>query len=151
MKKELAITIVIVLALSAGALAASEVKWHKLKDGREKAKIEKKPMLVDFFYDERCPRCAFLQKEVYDNPSIAAKIMADFIPVRVDLTGKLTDDEEQLGKQYDYKNDCLLLFLDHNGNIMKYSNGMRLCFIDKVEPEMFVKYLDTVKANLNNK
>jgi thioredoxin-related protein len=146
MRKILVVIVIFIMAVSSWASAASGVKWYKLKEGREKARAEKKPMIVDFFYDERCPRCAFLQKEVYDNPSIAAKIMADFIPVRIDLTGKLTEDEEQLGKQYDYKNDCLLLFLDHNGTLVKQPDGTKLCFIDKVDPGQFIKYLDTVRA-----
>ena len=151
MRKIVVVLIVIILAMSSVAFAASGVKWYKLKEGREKALIEKKPMIVDFFYDERCPRCAFLQREVYDNPAIAAKIMADFVPVRIDLTGKLTEEEDRLGKQYDYKNDCLLLFLDHTGALVKQPDGTRMCFIDKIDPDQFMKYLDTVRAGSNNR
>ncbi len=139
--------IVLGLAFASNALAAGELKWFSLQEGMEKAKTEKKPMIVDFFYGKGCPRCEFLQKNVYDNPKIAAKIMEDFVPIRVDLTKKLTKDEENLGTKYDFKNDCLLLFLDPQANIVK-EKGKRLCFVDKVDPDEFVKYLDTVKAQL---
>ncbi len=131
--------------MSSHAFGSMEIKWFSLKEGMEKAKLEKKPMIVDFFFGKGCPRCEELQKGVYDNPAIAKKIMDDFIPIRVDLTKKLTAEEEKLGAKYDYKNDCLLLFLDPGGNIIKDPSGKRLCFVENVEPEWFIKYLDTVE------
>jgi len=138
----------IVMILSSYAFAAGELKWLTLEEGTEKAKVEKKPMLVDFFFGKGCPRCEVLEKSVYGNPAIAKKIMEDFIPIRVDLTRKLTKDEEKLGEKYDYKKDCLLLFLDSAGNIIKDPGGKRLCFAESIEPDMFIHYLDTVKASL---
>jgi thioredoxin-related protein len=145
----LAIGVMFVLsACASGELNASgELKWFSLQEGMEKAKTEKKPMIVDFFYGKGCPRCEFLQKNVYDNPKIAKKIMEDFVPIRVDLTGKLSKDEEALGNKYDFKNDCLLLFLDPRANIIK-EKGKRLCFVDKIDPDEFIKYLDTIKDEL---
>ena len=145
MKRISLLAIVLVLSVFPYAFGSAEIKWLPLKEGMEKARIEKKPMIVDFFFGKGCPRCEALQKGVYDNPTIAKKIMDDFIPIRVDLTKKLTSEEEKLGNQYDFKNDCLLLFLDHNGTIIKDPSGKRLCFIDTVEPEWFVKYLDMIK------
>ncbi len=135
------------LVFVSNAFAAGELKWFPLKEGMEKAKAEKKPMIVDFFYGKGCPRCEFLQKNVYDNPRIAGKIMDDFVPIRVDLTKKLTKDEQKLGNEYDFKNDCLLLFLDPQANIIK-EKGKRLCFVDKVDPDEFIKYLDTIEHEL---
>lgn len=131
--------------------ASAEVKWLPLKEGMEKAKVEKKPMIVDFFYGMECPRCAALQKGVYDEPSIAKKIMDDFVPVRVDLKKELSKEEEALGNKFDYKKDCLLLFLDSNGDIIKDPLGKRLCFIDTVEPKQFIEYLDMIKTGAGKK
>ncbi len=126
-------------------IALAEVKWLSLKEGTEKAKIEKKPMIVDFFYGKGCPRCEFLEKNVYADPVISKKIMDDFVPIRVDLTRKLTKEEEQLGNRYEFKKDCLLLFLDPDTNVLS-AKGKRLCFIDKVDPDEFVEYLDSIKS-----
>jgi thiol:disulfide interchange protein len=139
--------IVMGLVFASNAFAAGELKWFSLQEGMEKAKAEKKPMIVDFFYGKGCPRCEFLQKNVYDNPKIAQKIMDDFVPIRIDLTKKLSKDEEALGNKYDFKNDCLLLFLDPQANIIK-EKGKRLCFVDKIDPDEFVKYLDTMEHEL---
>lgn len=146
MNKIIISLILILSAMSSPAFSSEGIRWLSLKDGMEKAKLEKKPMIVDFFFGKGCPRCESLQKNVYDKPSIAKKIAEDFIPVMVDLTKKITPEEEDLGKKYDFKNDCLLLFLDHNGNIIKDPSGKRLCFVEDIEPELFIRYLDMIKA-----
>src|SRR5208337_339021 len=87
--------------------ARAEIKWLTLDDGRSRAASEQKPMIVDFFYGKGCSRCENLEKKVYENPDIAKRISNDFIPVRVDLTKKLTDEETDLGNQYNFKKDCL--------------------------------------------
>lgn len=125
---------------------AEKVKWHSLKDGMVKAKAEKKPALVDFGIIKGCPRCEFLLKNVYNNDEIVKKINSDFVPVFIDLGKELTREEKSLGEKYDYKNDCLLLFLDSEGNIIKDPEGKHMCFMDKVEPEVFIKYLDNVRT-----
>ena len=146
MKRTIIIVTLILTALSFNVFAADGIKWVSLSNGIEKAKAEKKAMIVDFFFGPECPRCAKLQKEVYDNPAIAKKIMDDFVPIRVDLTKKLTKDEKALGDKYEYKNDCLLLFLDYDSNLIRDQTGKKLCFIDKVDPDDFIKYLDHIKS-----
>ena len=144
MKTLTLLAIIIVLAFPMGALGVG-VTWVPLKEGTEKARLEKKPMIVDFFYGKGCPRCELLDKNVYGDPVIAGKVMADFVPIRVDLTKPLAKEEVDLGNKFDYKNDCLLLFLTPEGEVFTDKAGKRLCFIDKVDPEWFVEYLDTIK------
>lgn len=151
MKNAGLLLICLVLFLPSYVSSEDLIKWFSLREGREKAKIEKKPMLVDFYFGKECPRCEALQKGVYDNSSIAKKITEDFIPIRIDLNRKLTDQEEKLGNQYDYKNDCLLLFLNQNGKIIKDPSGKKFCFADNIEPEWFIKYLDMVKEGKTGK
>ncbi len=125
--------------------AIAAIHWYTLDEGLKMAASEHKPVIIDFFYGKGCPRCEFLQKQVYDNPAIAKKISDDFVPVRIDLTKKLSAEETALGNQYDFKNDCLLLFLDNNGKIIKGPGGKKLCFVDSIEPEQFMQYLDMVR------
>lgn len=142
------IMVMAVLVLSSVAHGADGVPWLTLKAGYEKAKLEKKPLLVDYFYGTGCLRCENLVKEEYENPEIIKKITTDFIPVRVDLTKELSPEEEQLGEKYDYKKDCLLLFLDADGNILKDDTGKHLSCATMIDPEMFIQYLDKVKMSL---
>jgi len=143
--KTIVCALFILVAFVCSGFAAGEVKWYSLKEGTAKARAEKKPVIVDFFYGKGCPRCEFLQKEVYGNPAIAKKIMDDFVPIMVDLTKPLSADEEKLGEKYEYKKDCLLIFLDTENNLIKDSKGRKLCFVDKVDPEEFIGYLDMIK------
>ncbi|HWR89903.1 MAG TPA: thioredoxin family protein [Dissulfurispiraceae bacterium] len=125
--------------------AFSEIRWMMLKEGMEKARVEQKPVIVDFFYGKGCRRCEVLEKTVYGNAAIIQKVGDHFVAVRIDLTKKLSAEEEKLGKTYDFRDDCLLLFLDHTGEVMKDVSGKRLCFIDAVDPEWFDRYLDMVR------
>ncbi|MFA4828566.1 MAG: thioredoxin family protein [Thermodesulfovibrionales bacterium] len=146
-----AILITFLLFIFAGNVLAEEkyaekVNWHSLKGGLKQARLEKKPLLVDFGVVKGCPRCEFLLKNVYSSDEIIRKINSDFVPVFIDLEKDLSADEKSLGEKYDYKSDCLLLFLDYEGNVIKDPQGGKMCFADKVEPEVFIKYLEQVKT-----
>jgi thioredoxin-related protein len=135
----------ILLGAFTPSFASDGIHWYSLKEGMEKVKSEKKPSIVDFWFGVECPRCERMQKYIYNDPVIAKKIMADFIAIKIDLKKPLTEEEDALGKKFDYKMDCLLLFLDHNGEVLSDTQGKRLCFIDSVDPEWFVSYLDMIK------
>jgi len=149
-KKILILSMLFTFALSASAFAvpAGDIKWFSLKDGMAKAKAGKKPLIVDFFYSKDCPRCEKLEKYIYSDPKIAKKINDDFVPIFIDLTKPLSKEEEDLGNKYDYKNDCLMLFLDHDMNILKDPSGKKMCFVDHIEPDIFIGYLDMMKAQM---
>jgi thioredoxin-related protein len=151
MKKMILLMTLFMLVGYTHSFAANGVQWLSLKDGLIKAKIEKRPLIVDFFYGKGCPRCESLQKNVYNDPLISKKIMNYFVPVKIDLTRPLTAEEDALGKKFDYKNECLLLFLDHNGELISDTKGKKLCFVDNVDPEWFNSYLDMImkKYELN--
>jgi thioredoxin-related protein len=144
MGKRCLVFIVFLYVLSAAVPSMAELHWYSLDEGLKMAASEHKPVIIDFFYGKGCPRCESLQKNVYNNSAIAKKISDSFVPVRIDLTKKLSAEEMALGKQYDFKNDCLLLFLDHNAKIIKGPAGKKLCFVDSIEPEQFIQYLDMV-------
>lgn len=146
-----ALSLVMVFFLSSLSFAVDKdyaglIKWYPLKEGKERARLEKKPLIVDFAVAEGCPRCEAMQKNIYSRKEIADKINKEFIPVRIDLAKELSAEERRLGEEYDFKNDCLLLFLDPDGRIMKDPSGKRLCFIDAIETEVFLKYLDLIKG-----
>jgi thioredoxin-related protein len=136
------------LSIPAFAVPAGDVKWFSLAEGMAKAKAEKKPLIVDFFYSKDCPRCAKLEQNIYSEPKIAKKINDDFVPVFIDLTKPLSKEEEDLGNKFDYKKDCLMLFLDYDMNILKDPSGKKMCFVDHIEPDVFNGYLDTMKAQM---
>jgi len=125
---------------------AAKVHWHSLSQGKEVAREENKPLLIDFAVPEGCPRCEFLENNVYNKDDIVGKINTDFVPVWIDLSGKLTPEEEKLGELYDYENDCLLLFLDHRGYVIHDPEGKRMCFAEEIPAKVFIEYLDYVRG-----
>lgn len=149
MTRTIAIALAVLLFAACPAVAkekyAEKINWLSLSAGLKKAKAEGKPMIVDFGVPEGCPRCAFLEKNVYGSDEIAGKINSEFVPVLIDLSKKLTPEEKALGEAYDFKNDCLLLFLDPDGRVIKDPMGVSMCFADNVEPKVFMDYLDYVK------
>lgn len=127
---------------------AGLIKWYSFEKAKEKARIERKPLIVDFAVAQGCPRCEAMQKNIYSKKEIADKINKDFFPVLIDLSKELTPAEKRLGEEYDFKNDCLLLFLDPDGRVLKDPSGKRLCFMDAVDTEVFLKYLDSIKSGM---
>jgi len=149
MKKIALLTILLAFVLGSSAFAmVGNVKWYSLKDGTVKAKTEKKPIIVDFFYGPGCPRCEKLEKGVYADPKIAKKINDDFVSIFIDLTKPLAKEEEDLGNKYDYKNHCLLLFLDPEMNLIDDPSGKKMCFVDDIEPYIFIGYLEMIKGQM---
>lgn len=144
-----ALAILFAFVMSSSAFAVGgDVKWYSLKDGMAKAKTEKKPMIVDFFFGKGCGRCEKLEKGVYANPQIAKKINDDFVPILINLAKPLTKEEEDLGNRYDYKEDCLMLFLDPEMNLIKDPSGRKMCFVEDIEPGIFIGYLDMIKGQM---
>lgn len=146
MKRFLIFITGMIMLMALSAHVYGEINWYSLKEGKEIAKKERKPIFVDFFYGKGCPRCEKMEEELYNNAEIAQKIMEEFVPVRIDLSRKLAEEEEALGNLYNFKHDCLLLFLDPDGNLLKTRSGIKLCFVDAIRPEDFLRYLEEIKA-----
>lgn len=122
------------------------VQWHRLADAKEVAWILEKPMLVDFYVPEGCDRCERMDRDLWGNPEIARRVNEGFVPVRIDLTRNLTREEIALGRKYDYKYDCLLLFLDHTGEAIEDAGGGRMCFAEFVSTDWFLGHLERALA-----
>ena len=124
------------------------IPWRSLAQAKPEALLSNKPMLIDFFTGKDCPRCQLLVREVYSNPTIADRIMRDFIPVRVDLDHPLSAEEKALSSRLENGEECILAFLTAKGSIIADSEGKRICSMDMLTPEVFSKYLDTAVKNL---
>ncbi len=128
-----------------GGTKRESIKWYSLEEGKVLAKRLNRPCVVDFHFSRGCPRCEKLEKYVYSNREIIHKLNTEFIPIRIELSGELTPEEKALGERFKYNNECLLLFMDPEGNVIKDPSGKNLCFVDYIEPEWFIRYLDMAK------
>ncbi len=130
-----------------GSLAADiPIPSYSLAEGKDLAFLQEKPMMVDFYAPEGCSRCDLMARHLWGNPEIARYVEEHFVLVRVDLTGHMTREEIELGRRYDYKFDCLLIYLDYRGEVLTDAGGGRMCFADFIEPETFLKMLSHAAA-----
>ncbi len=129
---------------------ASHVNWKSLQEGLTMSETIQKPALVVLGVEEGCHRCEFIQKNVYGNDEVQQKINTDFIPIFIDLDKPLTSQEIALGEKYDFKHDCLLLFLNHKGEVIHNPDVGEMCFVGKIEPQEFIEYLDYILQTYNH-
>lgn len=81
---------------------------------------------------------------MYSKDLIVSKINKDFVPIFINLAEDLSPDEQALGHRHDFHDDCMLLFLDHDKQPVFDDQGGKMCFVDEIKPEVFIRYLDYV-------
>jgi thioredoxin-related protein len=84
MNKMLIVPPLLLLSTTA-SLFAEGVQWRNWKDGLGEAKAQNKLLLVDAVR-EGCHYCEEMQRAVFDDAEIAARIEERFVPVKVDLS-----------------------------------------------------------------
>ncbi|MBU0730837.1 MAG: thioredoxin family protein [Proteobacteria bacterium] len=130
--------------------SSNNIRWRTLAEGMIEAQQTKKPCLVDFYTGEECHRCRVLDRNVYLAPKIIERINRDFIPVRVSLDGELTQKEQALADELKSGGECILLFLDHSGKVIKdRAKKEAVCTMDMLTPEVFIEYMDRALKNIN--
>ena len=122
------------------------IMWLKLADGLKKAKESKTPMVVDFYTGGVCQRCKNLERDTYNDKEVIKQVSEKFIPIRINLD-KLTKEEENLGKKFEFDNDCLLLLLSYDEKLLADSKGGQLRFTDYLEPTLFKSKLQDALKN----
>ena len=102
-------------------MAADSLKWYSLEEGLKIAKIQKKPVMVDFYADW-CSWCKKMDKEVFNEANVKKELMSKYILVKVDTESNDTIKYE--GKTYSPQEFSsafgvtglpTLLFIDKNG------------------------------------
>ena len=80
--------------------------WKSLEN---KAKISKKPIVVDFYADW-CRPCKQMDRESLANEEVAEYIKENYIAYKVD-----TEKEKEIAETFKVESLPTFLFLDHNG------------------------------------
>lgn len=112
------------------------LSWvHSEVEAVEKAKTEKRPMIVDFTA-EWCGACKKLAKETLSDPRVMAKA-GNFVGVKVDATNDEDPQVEAVKDKYQVVGLPTLVIYDSNGQERKR-------FKDFVPPEEFLAALEGV-------
>jgi thioredoxin-related protein len=109
------IGITFTLLIQAGV---AETVWEtSIQRGMEKAKSEKKPILIDLYADW-CTYCKVLEKEIFPDPEVA-KILEGFITVRLD-----GEEFPNLRQKYAIEGYPTILFIDGHSNFLDKITGL---------------------------
>ena len=125
---------IIALALITGWLgfsaAAAEGEWMTdLAKAQEKAKAEKKLVLVDFTGSDWCPPCIQLHKNVFSSNEFKEFAKKNLVLVEVDFPRRKEQPEplkkanRELAKKYDIDGYPTVIVFDSNGKQLKRSVG----------------------------
>lgn len=74
--------IVISLLLLATLGFAESRAWYTFNEGIQKAKTEKKPIVIDF-YTDWCSWCKVMDKNTFSAPEVEQYLFANFVPIRL--------------------------------------------------------------------
>lgn len=133
MKRLVAVTIVFFLTLAAGAFAA--VDWeHNYDTGLEKAKKDKKLVMVDM-YTDWCGWCKKLDKDTYSDKDVGNKVAKDFVAVK--LNPEKSPKGATLAKQFGTTGFPHIVFVDAAGNKVSDIKGY-------LPPKEFLKRLEMI-------
>jgi len=127
-----------------------KIDWHSLAAGQAEAAKLKLPCLVDFYYGPQCPRCLAFDKKIYADPEIIHRLNTQFVAIRIDLRKPLKNNEQTLADAMKTGGECMLMFLNSAGEIVKTQHGAPICTMNKLTKEEFSSYLDKALANLKN-
>lgn len=120
------------------------IPWRTLEKGKLDALESNKPILIDFYagVGVECVRCNICEKTIYSDPDLAARINKDFIPVRIDKSYNPTFSEVNLVGKLSPSGECILAFLDAQGNIVTDEKGNHISTQNAMNKEEFISYLD---------
>lgn len=143
--KKLAVGLVACWALLQAS--AAELQWMTdLPKAQEKAKTEKKLVLMDFTGSDWCPWCVKLNKEIFSQPEFVEYAQKNLVPVEIDFPRKKEQSAElkaanqKLQQQYKIEGYPTVIVLDANGKKvgeLGYMQG---------GPKAFIAELDKIKA-----
>jgi len=110
-------TTLAIIALSGVSLAGSD--WMtNIDDALEKAKTEKKPVMVEFTGSDWCPPCIMMHKKVFSKKSFIDTASKKFILVKIDIPNKdpkLKKTNSKVMKKYKVSGVPTVLLFDEGG------------------------------------
>lgn len=112
------------------ALAATEIEFRPLDKALAQAKVEGRPVFVDFSATW-CPNCRALHNQVFTDPTVKDAITKGFVVSRVDYE---SPEAPAFMEKYDVSGFPVLLVLDGDGKLMRRLDVT-------LDPKQFVKQL----------
>jgi thioredoxin-related protein len=130
-----------VAALTASAFASTPEGWtDDLDKALEKAKAEKKSVLVEFTGSDWCPPCIAMRKNVFTKKEFVEAASKKFILVELDFpkgNKELSEKNQPMAEKYEIEGFPTVILLDSTGK--EFNRFFASKFPDV---ERFLKQLD---------
>jgi protein disulfide-isomerase len=124
------IALALILSCLAFPVAAAEGEWMTdLAKAQEKAKEEKKLVLVDFTGSDWCPPCIQLHKNVFSSSEFKEFAKKNLVLVEIDFPRRKEQPEplkkanRELAKKYEIDGYPTVIVFDSNGKQVKRTVG----------------------------
>lgn len=119
------LAIAIAFPVVATSLCAQEAEWiQDFAKAKEKAKAEKKHLLIDFTGSDWCGWCKKLDAEVFSQAAFVAEAPKHYVLVKLDfpqnedlITPEIKKQNEELGAKYKVQGYPTILLTDCDGHV----------------------------------
>jgi protein disulfide-isomerase len=112
------------------ACAAQEAEWlTDLTKAKDKARADKKMVLIDFNGSDWCPPCKALRKDVFSSPQFVAYAKTNLVlvdidfPVHKEQTEELKKTNQALSEKFKVEGYPTVVVLGSDGNELKKETG----------------------------
>ncbi|OIP31839.1 MAG: hypothetical protein COW04_13195 [Deltaproteobacteria bacterium CG12_big_fil_rev_8_21_14_0_65_43_10] len=118
---------------NAACEAGEELEWLDYEEGKKRASLEKKPIMINF-HATWCAACKEMEKDTLSNPLVKNYLKKNFISIRVDL-----DRGKNLSSKYRIRGIPTTWFLEHKGTPITHLIGY-------IPPEQFIDALKYIEG-----
>lgn len=106
------------LLVLSGSAVAAEGWMTNVDEALEKAKKDKKPVMVEFTGSDWCPPCIMMEKKVFSKPEFSTKASEKYILVKIDIPKgdkELSKKNQKVLKKYKVRGVPTVVLFDQDG------------------------------------